>query len=87
LAPENYPFVDSHKLAQRLGIDELTVRARISRLRRRLNTNAVPADHGSLSTDALIENEAWSGYRLNPAVLVLAVSELCQNSVVTSPKG
>jgi 7-cyano-7-deazaguanine synthase in queuosine biosynthesis len=87
LAPENYPFVDSHKLAQRLGIDEPTVRARISRLRRRLNKNAIPAGHGSLSTDALIENEAWSGYRLNPAVLVLAVSELCQNSGVTSPKG
>jgi 7-cyano-7-deazaguanine synthase in queuosine biosynthesis len=87
LAPENYPFVDSHKLAKRLEIDEPTVRARISRLRRRLEKNVIAAGHGFLSTDALIENEAWSGYRLNPAVLVLAVSELCQNDEVTSPKG
>jgi hypothetical protein len=87
LAPENYPFVDSHKLAQRLEIDEPTVRARISRLRRRIEKNAVAAGYGFPSTDALIENEAWSGYRLNPAVLVLAVSELYQKNGVTSPKG
>ena len=60
LAPENYPFVDGHKLAQRLEIDEPTVRARISRLRRRLEKNAIAAGHGFLATDALIENEAWS---------------------------
>lgn len=46
LAPENYPFVDSHELAQRLEIDEPTVRARISRLRRHLEKNAIAAGHG-----------------------------------------
>jgi 7-cyano-7-deazaguanine synthase in queuosine biosynthesis len=85
-APENYPFVNSHKLAQRLDVDEPTVRRRISRLRHRLDKHSVAAGNGPLSPDAVIENEAWAGYRLNPAVLVLAVSELSPTDGVTSSK-
>jgi hypothetical protein len=78
LAPENYPLVDSHKLAQRLDVDEPTVRRRISRFRHWVDKHSVATGDGPIDPDAIIENVAWSGYRLNPAVLVLAVSELCR---------
>jgi 7-cyano-7-deazaguanine synthase in queuosine biosynthesis len=86
-APENYPFIDSHQLAQRLNIDEPTVRRRISRFRRSLNECSIAAGSGPLPPDAVVETEPWKGYRLNPAVLVLAISELGHNSGVTSSKG
>src|SRR5205823_5827253 len=75
LAPENYPFVSSPQLAHRLAIDEPTVRRRISRLRHRLDEHSIGEGGGPLPPDAVIENEPWAGYRLNPSVLVLAVSE------------
>jgi hypothetical protein len=87
LAPEHYPFVDNHKLAHRLEVDESTVRRRIFRLRRQLDKHAVAAGSSPLQAGALIENDPWAGYRLNPAVLVLAVSELCPKDEVTSSKG
>ncbi len=87
LAPENYPFVSSHHLADRLAIDEPTVRRRISRLRHRLDEHSIGEGSGPLPHDAVIENEPWAGYRLNPSVLVLAVSEVCQKIRVTSLKG
>jgi hypothetical protein len=86
LAPENYPLVASHKLAERLDVDEPTVRRRISRFRHWVDKHSVAAGDGPLDPDAIIENVLWEGYRLNPAVLVLAVSELCPNREVTSPK-
>jgi hypothetical protein len=86
LAPENYPFVNSHQLAERLDIDEPSLRRRISRLRGQLDKYSVAADGTPLPADAVIENEPWTGYRLNPAVLVLAASELRQNDGVTSPE-
>jgi hypothetical protein len=81
IAPENYPFVSSHQLADRLNIEEPTVRRRISRLRQQLARYSVG---DPLPPDAVIENEPWRGYRLNPSVLVLAVSELCPNCRVIS---
>jgi 7-cyano-7-deazaguanine synthase in queuosine biosynthesis len=86
LAPENYPLVDSHKLAQRLEVDEPTVRRRISRLRHWVDKHSVAAGNGPLDPDAIIENVPWAGYRLNPTVLVLAVSELCPDHEVTPSK-
>jgi hypothetical protein len=75
-APENYPFVDGRKLADQLNIEESALRRRISRLRRHLDKCSIACGYGPLSLDAVIENEPWGGYRLNPTVLVLAASEL-----------
>jgi hypothetical protein len=85
-APENYPFVGSHELAQRLRVEEPTLRRQISRLRRQLDKHSVASGNGPLLPDAVIENEPWVGYRLNPAVLVLAVSQLPPTDWVTAPK-
>jgi len=87
LAPENYPFISSPQLAQRLDIEEPTVRRRISRLRRQLDERATGAGIGPLSPDAVIENAPWAGYRLNPGLLVLSVLEVCPKNRVTSRKG
>ena len=44
LAPENYPFVNSHRLAERLDIDEPSLRRRISRLRSQLDKYSIAAN-------------------------------------------
>jgi len=86
LAPENYPFVDGRKLADQLNIEESALRRRISRLRRHLDKCSIACGYGPLSPDAVIENEPRGGYRLNPAVLVLAASELPPHQGVTFRK-
>jgi hypothetical protein len=85
-APENYPFVHGRKLSDQLNIEEPALRRRISRLRRRLDKCSIASGSGPLSPDAVIENEPWGGYRLNPTVLVLAASELSPHQEVTSRK-
>jgi hypothetical protein len=86
IAPENYPFVRAINLATRLGVEEPTLRRRISRFRKSLNKCATSAGYKALPADAVIENESWDGYRLNPAVLVLAAAQLLPSSAVTSRK-
>jgi len=85
-APENHPFLASSKLANRLSINEPSLRRRISRCRRSLDECSTAAGAGPLPPDAVIENEPWVGYRLNPGILVLAVSEMSPPHAVTSSK-
>ena len=76
LAPENHTFLDAHKLAESLDISVASLRRRIYRIRLQL-ADAFDMEAGlALSADALIENHRWKGYRLNPAVLILAPEEL-----------
>jgi 7-cyano-7-deazaguanine synthase in queuosine biosynthesis len=85
LAPENYPFVNSARLAERLDIDEPSLRRRISRLRNQLDKYSIAGNGAPLPDNAVIENEPWVGYRLNPSIMVLVPSQLRQTTSVTSP--
>jgi hypothetical protein len=76
LAPENHPFVEGGRLAEWLGVEEPAMRRQVTRLRERLAKHADGASGPALPDGALIENRPWRGYRLNPAVRVLAPSEL-----------
>jgi hypothetical protein len=75
-APENHRFTNAAKLATLLGVAEPTLRRCVRRVRLHL-AEAFEREAGlPISAGALIENARWKGYRLNPAVLILAMDEI-----------
>jgi 7-cyano-7-deazaguanine synthase in queuosine biosynthesis len=85
-APENFTYVGARKVASVAGLGEASLRSCIYRIRKRL-ASAFEASAGiPLSADALIQNHRWQGYRLNPAVLILAPEEIAQRTDVTTSK-
>lgn len=81
LAPESYPFTKpAHLLGQTNCPSEETLRRRVHRCRVRITRMATNADDSPPSTDAVIENNPWHGYRLNPDhVRIVALAELREN--------
>jgi hypothetical protein len=73
-APENYRYTRTSKLATALHVRQPTVRQRVLRIRKQL-ANWFAEDY-PLPEDALIENTWWQGYRINPAVRLLDLSEM-----------
>jgi hypothetical protein len=73
-APGNYRYTITSTLAKKLQVREPTVRQRVLRIRKRLFDWF--AEDYPLPEDALIENSPWAGYRINPAVRLLSLSEL-----------
>jgi hypothetical protein len=78
LAPEHYPFVETHNLMRCVGCDSKeTFRRRVLRCRNAITRLADNADVVPPSTDAVIENNQWHGYRLNPDnVRLVAIAEI-----------
>ena len=77
-APENYRCKDKYNFADELGIEEPTLRRQVSRIRKKVHTGYQGNFGLPLSQDAFIENVHGRGYRINPAVRVLAPSEIGQ---------
>jgi DNA-binding winged helix-turn-helix (wHTH) protein len=75
-APEHYRFIKAVKLAAALDLSEPSLRRCIRRVRKRLAESFEREAGLSISANALIENIPWKGYRLNPAVLILATEEI-----------
>jgi len=76
-APENYPFTETSELCHQFCLQKETIIKRVARCRRRIETLAHKAGNQNLSIDAVIENNPWHGYRLNPdSVRIVALSEL-----------
>jgi 7-cyano-7-deazaguanine synthase in queuosine biosynthesis len=75
-APESYRYTAAPSLAAGLSVDEATVRRRVSRLRRTVAHLCVEYLGFPLEQDALIESKSWQGYRINPAVRVVASTEI-----------
>jgi hypothetical protein len=73
---ENYEFIAPDELAGKLQCEEDSLRALIYRTRRRICEAAEEDDVPALSQNDIIESERSSGYRLNPAVRVIALSEI-----------
>jgi len=78
LLPQNYPFTLSGELRRLTDCDdEETFRKRVMRCRKKIESLAKGAGAASPSLDAVIENQQWRGYRLNPdRVRIVALSEL-----------
>ena len=73
-APENYRFTSTKTLATKLNVRQPTVHQRVLRIRKRLFEWFV--EDYPLPEDALIENTWWQGYRINPAVRLLDLSQM-----------
>ena len=72
--PENYRYTRTRALATTLNIGQPTAHQRVLRIRNRLFAWFV--EDYPLPQDALIENAWWNGYRINPAVRLLSLSEM-----------
>lgn len=73
-APDNYRYTITKALATKLQVRQPTVRQRVLQIRKQL-ANWFAEDY-PLPQDALIENAWWEGYRINPAVRLLDLSEM-----------
>jgi hypothetical protein len=72
--PDECRFATAKTMASALGVREPTVRKRIERIRKLLfdwHAHDYP-----LTKDALIENNPWDGYRINPSVRLLKLSDV-----------
>ena len=74
--PEQHKFVRATTLANRFGIDETSLRKRISRARKALAKAFLEKLNRQLVADDIIENQEWKGYRLNPYLLLLKPAQL-----------
>ena len=77
-APENYPFTATTQLLKDLGIETAeTLRRRVLRCRNEIERLARRAGAAPPPIEAVIENNQWHGYRLNPDVVrIVAMTEL-----------
>ena len=77
-APENYPFTRPRDLrCQTNGDNEGTFRRRVLRCRRQIEKLARNSGDAPPSTNDVIENHPWHGYRLNPdRVRIVALLDL-----------
>ena len=91
---DQHRFVTGPILAGRLGIDEPSLRKRISRARKKLTGESLEKLNRQLLPNDVVENQEWKGYRLNPYLLLVNPSQLrrppsklshVSNQMVTSP--
>jgi Queuosine biosynthesis protein QueC len=74
--PEHHKFVRAGTLANYFGIDESSLRKRISRARKALGKAFLEKLNRQLVADDIIENQEWKGYRLNPYLLLMKPAQL-----------
>jgi hypothetical protein len=76
LKPENHKYVPTSALIEELGIQEHSLRQRLAKFRRRAATIALDRWGLPLSKDAIVQTKPWTGFRLNPDVLLIDASEV-----------
>jgi hypothetical protein len=69
-------FSTARELAKQLGVEEHTVRQRVSRCRAKIELLFLTKFDRQLGPDDVIENAEWQGYRLNPYVLLVKPTQL-----------
>jgi hypothetical protein len=76
--PENYPFTKTTDLIRQIGCtNDEALRRCVLRCRNKLRSLAISAGDPPPTTDAVLENSQWHGYRLNPnGVRLVALSEM-----------
>jgi hypothetical protein len=77
---EQYQFVKAPKLAKRLRITESSLRRRVSRARQQFERAFKRQYRRTLHIDDIIQNQEWSGYRLNPYLLLVLPAQLRDES-------
>ena len=90
---DSFRYIKADELAKRLGIDEQSLRQRVSRTRKALEQQFLNNCDIQLDPDDVVQNEEWKGYRLNPYLLLVKPTQLqgvgsmsqLNSSAVTSP--
>ncbi|SDB58592.1 hypothetical protein [Bauldia litoralis] len=70
-----YGFLSPEKLARTQAITEAALRQQVSRVRQQLQEKFERAFEITPDKDEIIESKGWSGYRLNPHLLLDSVEE------------
>ncbi len=83
----HHKFLTARALAMSLGIDEPSLRQRISRARKSLIKGFLGKAKRQIASDDIIQNQEWKGYRLNPFLHQLKPSQLRQQPAQLSQLG
>jgi hypothetical protein len=68
-APHAFRYIQAEKLAERLDVDEQTLRRHVSRTRAQLRSDFLEHVGRALDEQEVIENRRGRGYRLNPFLI------------------
>jgi 7-cyano-7-deazaguanine synthase in queuosine biosynthesis len=81
LVPERYPFLKASELMRQISCkSDETLRRQIFRCRNKIGELASNAGDPTPSLDAVLENNKWHGYRVNPdRIRIVAMSELSRS--------
>lgn len=71
-------FVSAAELAEKLGVEEQTLRQQVRRLRTAVTEQLVVGQGLPLDDDGLVENQVGKGYRINPQLRELSLGDLLQ---------
>ena len=78
--PENFRFIGTEDLADRVGIDQQGLRQRITRLRDTIERKFLETLDVQLADDDVIQNDPGRGYRLNPYLLLVQPGQVRDNT-------
>jgi hypothetical protein len=95
ITKDAFRYIKADELAKRLGIDEQSLRQRVSRTRKALEQQFLNNCDIQLDPQDVVQNEEWKGYRLNPYLLLVkptqlqgvgSMSQLNSSAVTTPPQ-
>ena len=95
ITKDAFRYIKADELAKRLGIDERSLRQRVSRTRKALEQQFLNNCDIQLDSEDVVQNEEWKGYRLNPYLLLVkptqlqgvgSMSQLNSSAVTTPPQ-
>ncbi|MBA3726960.1 MAG: hypothetical protein H0W86_11040 [Armatimonadetes bacterium] len=95
ITKDSFRYIKADNLAKRLGIDEQSLRQRVSRTRKALEQQFLNNCDIQLDFQDVVQNEEWKGYRLNPYLLLVkptqlhrvgSMSQLNSSAVTTPPQ-
>jgi hypothetical protein len=81
---DQHRFLKAKTLARRLDIDEQTLRQRVSRCRKKLEEGFLRVFDWQLDSSDVIQNQEWKGYRLNPYLVLVKLTQLRESTVSMS---
>jgi 7-cyano-7-deazaguanine synthase in queuosine biosynthesis len=85
-SPEEFVFVPTSMLLRDLHIEEHSLGQRVFRTRKELERQFIDAIDYMLDDQDVIQSNRWKGYRLNPYLVLVDVSQLHEKTKCHDPK-
>ena len=77
-APEKYHYLGSAHLTKVLKVTDVGLRRRVERVRKHVAESFERRFGVPIGVDSLIQSKRWQGYRLNPAIRVVAFDQIAR---------